>query len=90
MMFKWLPMDSSANIPAFAHTMIGVGGLVVNDQKQILTIKEKNAIVQGAWKLPGGYVEPGTSEINFPTIPKINSKLIFLPFRRELGGRSNP
>lgn len=58
MMYKWLPVGLSANIPVFAHTMLGVGGLVVNDQRQILTIKENNAIVQGAWKLPGGYVEP--------------------------------
>lgn len=67
MMYKWLPINSPANIPPFAHTMIGVGGLVVNDQKQILTIKEKNAIVQGAWKLPGGYVEPGVYNRNFST-----------------------
>ncbi|XP_031621146.1 nudix hydrolase 2 [Contarinia nasturtii] len=58
MMYKWLPVNLSANIPVYAHTMVGVGGLVVNDQKQILTIKENRAIVQGAWKLPGGYVEP--------------------------------
>lgn len=61
MMFKWLPINLTPNIPVFAHTMIGVGGLVVNDQQQILTIKENNAIIEGAWKLPGGYVEPSTA-----------------------------
>lgn len=57
-MYKWLPLDLTANVPVYAHTMIGVGGLVVNDKRQILTIKENHAIVKGAWKLPGGYVEP--------------------------------
>lgn len=58
MMARWLPTDLPANFPVFAHTMIGVGGLVVNDKDQILTITEKQAIIPGAWKLPGGYVEP--------------------------------
>lgn len=60
MMYKWLPTDLSANIPEYAHTMIGVGGIVVNDKHQILTINEKHAIIPGSWKLPGGYVEPST------------------------------
>lgn len=39
--------------------MVGVGGIVVNNQNQILTISEKHAIIPGSWKLPGGYVERG-------------------------------
>lgn len=62
MMNKLLPVDLSPNIPVYAHTMCGVGGLVVNDKQQILTIKEKQAIVPGAWKLPGGYVEPSMND----------------------------
>lgn len=58
MMYKWLPTNESSNIPQYAHTMIGVGGIVVNDQNQILTISEKTAVIPGSWKLPGGYVEP--------------------------------
>jgi len=58
MMAKWLPTDLSANLPVYSHTMVGVGGLVVNDKDQILTIVEKQAIIPGSWKLPGGYVEP--------------------------------
>lgn len=60
MMYKWLPTGISANIPEYAHTMIGVGGIVVNENRQILAISEKHAIVPGFWKLPGGYVEPST------------------------------
>lgn len=65
MMYKWLPVNLTANVPVYAHTMIGVGGLVVNDNRQILTIKENHAIVKGAWKLPGGYVEPGKKKNDF-------------------------
>lgn len=64
MMARWLPTDLPANFPVFAHTMIGVGGLVVNDKDQILAITEKTAIIPGAWKLPGGYVEPGKCSIS--------------------------
>lgn len=59
MMYRWLPSHESPNIPPFAHTMIGVGALVVNDKNQILVVSENNALIKGSWKLPGGYVEPG-------------------------------
>lgn len=58
-MYKWLPEDEESNLPPFAHTMLGVGGLVVNDKNQILVVKEKYFISAPFWKLPGGYVEPG-------------------------------
>lgn len=58
MMTKWLPTNLAPNLPVYSHTMVGVGGLVVNDKDQILTITEKQAIIPGNWKLPGGYVEP--------------------------------
>lgn len=59
MMVRWLPTHETANIPPYSHTMVGVGGLVINNKNQILTITEKQAIIIGSWKLPGGYVEPG-------------------------------
>ncbi|KOB68699.1 Nudix hydrolase 2 [Operophtera brumata] len=37
MMYKWLPQDSEPNLPPACHTNLGVGALVFNDQKQILT-----------------------------------------------------
>lgn len=58
MMYRWLPSDESPNIPPYAHTMVGVGALVLNDMNQILVVSEKNALIKGSWKLPGGYVEP--------------------------------
>lgn len=63
MQVKWLPTEESSNIPVHAHTMVGVGGLVINDKNQILAITEKESIIAGSWKLPGGYVEPGKKNL---------------------------
>lgn len=59
MMYKWLPVEESDNVPNFAHTTIGVGAVVENDGNQILVVKEKYFYKKPLWKLPGGYVEPG-------------------------------
>lgn len=59
MLYRWLPNDEECNIPKYAHTFLGVGAFVFNkDTNEILVIKEKYALNK-AWKLPGGYVEPG-------------------------------
>ncbi|XP_058821224.1 uncharacterized protein LOC131683352 isoform X2 [Topomyia yanbarensis] len=58
MMYRWLPKDEEMNIPPYAHTMVGVGALVINEQKQILVVSERHALIKESWKLPGGYVEP--------------------------------
>lgn len=57
MMYRWLPKDEAMIIPPFAHTMVGVGALVINDQNQILVVSERNALIKNSWKLPGGYLE---------------------------------
>ncbi|KAH8396382.1 hypothetical protein KR222_009532, partial [Zaprionus bogoriensis] len=57
-MYRWLPIDESMNLPHYAHTLIGVGGLVINERNEILVVSDRNAIVANMWKLPGGYVEP--------------------------------
>ncbi|XP_058447676.1 uncharacterized protein LOC131428052 isoform X2 [Malaya genurostris] len=58
MLYRWLPKDEEPNIPPYAHTMVGVGAIVMNNQNQILVVNEKHALIKGSWKLPGGYVEP--------------------------------
>ncbi|XP_055913050.1 uncharacterized protein LOC129946760 isoform X2 [Eupeodes corollae] len=58
MLFRWLPTNETVNIPVFAHTLCGVGGLVVNDKNEILAVSDKYALIPNSWKLPGGYVEP--------------------------------
>ncbi|CAG9806887.1 unnamed protein product [Chironomus riparius] len=57
MMYKWLPENEEITVPPFAHTMVGVGALVINDKNQVLVVSEKNALIPNSWKLPGGYCE---------------------------------
>lgn len=59
MLLKWLPKDEPSQVPLFAHTMVGVGAMVVNISREILVVQEKY-FPRPHWKLPGGYVEPGT------------------------------
>ncbi|XP_023723732.1 nudix hydrolase 2 isoform X2 [Cryptotermes secundus] len=58
MMYRWLPTAEECNIPPYAHTMTGVGAVVVNDAHEILVVKEKFFAIPH-WKFPGGYLEPG-------------------------------
>jgi len=58
-MIRWLKEDEPNLIPNYAHTMIGIGGIVLNKNRQILAVSEKMSIGTNRWKLPGGYVEPG-------------------------------
>ncbi|EDW86266.1 uncharacterized protein Dwil_GK17180 [Drosophila willistoni] len=57
-MYRWLPTDEESNLPNYAHTLLGVGGLVINDQDEILVVSDRFAMIPNSWKLPGGYVEP--------------------------------
>ncbi|XP_004524914.1 uncharacterized protein LOC101456566 isoform X1 [Ceratitis capitata] len=63
-MYRWLPTEEYANIPTFCHTMLGVGGLVVNDNDEVLVVSDRYALIANSWKLPGGYVEPGEELVN--------------------------
>lgn len=40
--------------------MVGIGAVVVNEDNEVLTVKEKYG-QRIQWKLPGGYVEPGNN-----------------------------
>ncbi|CAG9774080.1 unnamed protein product [Ceutorhynchus assimilis] len=64
MLYLWLPTQESNNIPNYAHTMVGVGAVVVNNKGQVLVVKEKYFYKQSMWKLPGGYVEPGENLVD--------------------------
>lgn len=57
-MYKWLAEGESDGIPPYCHTVVGVGGLVVNDKSQVLVVSEKYYTFPH-WKLPGGGVDPG-------------------------------
>ncbi|CAG5089639.1 Oidioi.mRNA.OKI2018_I69.PAR.g12287.t1.cds [Oikopleura dioica] len=54
----WLPTDDTNNVPAYPYTGIGVGGLVINSNNQVLMVKEKYAFSE-YFKLPGGHVDKG-------------------------------
>ena len=59
MLVRWLPRDEADQIPPYAHSMVGVGGMVVaEDRDEVLVVREKY-YKQPHWKLPGGFVEPG-------------------------------
>ncbi|KAH8360676.1 hypothetical protein KR200_003196 [Drosophila serrata] len=57
-MYRWLPQDESSNLPNYAHTLMGVGGLVINEKDEVLVVSDRYAMIPNSWKLPGGYVEP--------------------------------
>ncbi|SPP78588.1 nudix hydrolase 8 [Drosophila guanche] len=57
-MYRWLPTHESSNLPNYAHTLLGVGGLVINDKDEVLVVSDRYAMIPNSWKLPGGYVEP--------------------------------
>merc|ERR1719319_70180 len=57
-MLYWMDPNEPCQVPSYAHTLIGVGGMVVNDKDEILAIEERFR-ASDHWKLPGGYVEPG-------------------------------
>lgn len=57
-MCLWLPEKESSKIPHYAHYMIGAGAIVINDNNQILVVRERYRAVP-FWKLPGGYADPG-------------------------------
>eukprot|EP00357_Protocruzia_adherens_P003773 CAMPEP_0115012986 /NCGR_PEP_ID=MMETSP0216-20121206/25102_1 /TAXON_ID=223996 /ORGANISM="Protocruzia adherens, Strain Boccale" /LENGTH=295 /DNA_ID=CAMNT_0002382225 /DNA_START=46 /DNA_END=933 /DNA_ORIENTATION=- len=60
-MTKWLPKDRPSKLPNFATHYVGVGGLVINDNSEVLLIQEQRSIAEGLWKIPGGLAEIGES-----------------------------
>ncbi|XP_031352463.1 nudix hydrolase 10 isoform X2 [Photinus pyralis] len=62
MMFRWLPKEEN-NVPSYAHTMVGVGAVVVNDKSELLVVRERYGFTNW-WKLPGGYVEPAENIVD--------------------------
>ncbi|XP_050693380.1 uncharacterized protein LOC126984048 isoform X1 [Eriocheir sinensis] len=56
MMVRWLAVNEPNNIPRYAHNVVGVGAFVVNDEDELLVVRER-FYTRPHWKLPGGYVE---------------------------------
>jgi len=57
-LIKWLPVDRPSKFPSYGNTFVGVGGLVVNENEEILVVQERY-IGRPHWKLPGGLSEQG-------------------------------
>ncbi|TKY57401.1 Nudix hydrolase 10 [Spatholobus suberectus] len=60
MLVYWIP-ETSCTIPPDASHRVRVGGLVLNDKKEVLVVQEKRGIFHGIgfWKIPTGIVEAG-------------------------------
>ena len=56
-MLLWLDDNTECKVPPFATHHVGVGGVVLNKNNEILLVKEK--LKNSTWKLPGGYVNLG-------------------------------
>ncbi|XP_050218561.1 nudix hydrolase 2-like [Mercurialis annua] len=60
MLVYWIP-DTPSTIPANASHRVGVGGIVLNDKREILVVQESTGDFRGtgAWKIPTGAVDEG-------------------------------
>ncbi|KAF0852709.1 mitochondrial Nudix hydrolase (Nudix_Hydrolase_12) [Andalucia godoyi] len=61
MLTKWIPEGVEENkLPHFATTHLGVGGIVINEMKEVLLIQERYFLQHKAmWKIPGGSIDLG-------------------------------
>ena len=63
---KWLKAEKEDKIPPFATHQVGCAGFVLNEQNEILVIREwtgppSNRTPTKQWKLPGGLLDAGES-----------------------------
>ncbi|CAI0432122.1 unnamed protein product [Linum tenue] len=61
MLVCWLPEDEPDTLPVNATHRVGIGALVLNENKEVLVVMEKNGAFKGTgyWKLPTGVVDEG-------------------------------
>ena len=90
-LLKWLPKEEPCNVPSYAHTLIGVGGMVVTEDNRVLVVEERFSTA-AHWKLPGGYVDPGEGlaqaavrEVCYKIFMECNTDLANLQIREETG-----
>ncbi|KAJ8479633.1 hypothetical protein OPV22_023360 [Ensete ventricosum] len=57
MLTYWIP-EEPCMLPSTATHQIGVGGFVINDNREVLVVKEKRCPLRcsGIWKLPTGFI----------------------------------
>ncbi|CAF0836226.1 unnamed protein product [Adineta steineri] len=59
MLTHWLDESDPNQLPSYAMSTIGVGGLIVNKKREVLLIQERFAYVKDYFKLPGGCLNMG-------------------------------
>ena len=59
MLTHWLAENEPNQLPSYAMSTIGVGGLVVNKNREVLLIKERYAYIDNYFQLPGGALNIG-------------------------------
>ncbi|KAK2968227.1 hypothetical protein RJ640_027359, partial [Escallonia rubra] len=57
MLTYWIPVEP-CTLPSSPSHQIGIAGFVINDEREILVVKEKcPCSCAGVWKLPTGYID---------------------------------
>jgi hypothetical protein len=59
MLTNWLDEKDPNQLPSYAMSTVGVGGLVVNKKREVLLIQERFTNVKDYFKLPGGCLDMG-------------------------------
>ena len=67
MLTHWLDEHEKNQLPNYAISTIGVGGMVVNSKREVLLVKERYTDVKDYFKLPGGAVDIG-KKTNFSSL----------------------
>jgi hypothetical protein len=63
MLTHWLDENDPNQLPGYAMSTVGVGGLVVNKKREVLVIQERFSYVENYFKLPGGCLDMGNKYI---------------------------
>jgi hypothetical protein len=66
MLTHWLDENDPNQLPTYATSTLGVGGLVVNKKREVLVIQERFTDEDNYFKLSGGSLDIGN--IYFPTV----------------------
>jgi hypothetical protein len=64
MLTHWLDEKEPNQLPSYAMSTVGVGGLVVNKKREVLVIQERFSEEEDYFKLPGGCLDMGNTRNN--------------------------
>ena len=88
-MILWLDETVPCRMPPFAHHYLGVGGLCINEKREIILIQENRSTDARLWKLPGGFVD-ANERISEASVRELREESGVVPeFLGILGIREN-